>query len=252
MKKIYKILALISARGGSKGIPGKNVMDIVGYPAIAYSIAAALLSRRINRVIVTTDDPKIAAIAENFGAEAPFLRPKAISGDRSLDIDFFRHALKWLKDNEGYVPDLIVHLRPTTPFRDFRVIDKAIDDIMKDKRATSLRSADVMERESPYKLFKKKGDYYDFFGKEDFKKNEEYYNYPRQRFPLTYQPNGYVDIIKPSVLLKTGLLHGKRIRAFITEPVIELDFLRDVKRARSAASDPGCRELAGYLKKRRA
>lgn len=249
--KNLKILALIPARGGSKGIPGKNIIDIGGYPAIAYSIAVAKLSRYINRIIVTTDDGKIAGIAKRFGAETPFLRPKAISGDKSLDIEFFIHALDWLKANEGYIPDLIVHIRPTTPFRDFRVIDKAIADIVKDKQATSLRSSEVFDRESPYKMFRRKGRYYDFFGKEDFEKNEEYYNYPRQAFSTAYIPNGYVDIIRPRVLIKTGLLHGKRIKFFLTEKVVELDNLIDVESARRVASDPRYNELINVLKKDR-
>ncbi|MDD5137187.1 MAG: acylneuraminate cytidylyltransferase family protein [Candidatus Omnitrophica bacterium] len=203
--KELKILALIPARGGSKSIPGKNIVDLGGYPLIAYTIAAARLSKRINRIVVTTDDEKIAGISRRSGAETPFLRPKSISGDKSLDIEFFDHAIKWLAAKENYSADLIVHLRPTTPLRDPAVIDKAIEEIIKDRKASSLRSAEIIERESPYKLFRKDGNYYDFFGREDFKSGEEYYNYPRQRFPATYQPNGYVDIILPEVLLKSGL-----------------------------------------------
>ena len=248
MKK-PNILALIPARGGSKGIPRKNIIDIAGYPVIAYSIAVAKLSKYINRVIVTTDDAEIADVSRRFGAEAPFLRPKEISGDKSLDIEFFHHALEWLKKNEEYSPDLIVHLRPTTPFRDFRVVDEAITDMIKDKKATSLRSSEIFDRESPYKMFKAEGAYYDFFGKEDFKKDEEYYNYPRQAFPVTYQPNGYVDIVKPSVLLKTGMLHGKRIRIFVTEKSVELDNLMDVESARKVSSEAKYKELMDFLKK---
>ncbi len=224
-----KILALIPARGGSKGIPRKNIVDVGGHPLIAYSIAAAKKSRYINRIIVTTDDKKIANISKKYGAEVPFLRPKNISQDNSLDIEFFQHALLWLKKHENYCPDLIVHLRPTTPLRSCRVIDKAISEIIKDKKATSLRSAELLDRESPYKLFKKSNSYWDFFGKEDFGKNEEYYNYPRQKFPVTYHPNGYVDIIRPKALLKTGLLHGKFIKALITDKVADIDNLSDIK-----------------------
>lgn len=249
MTKRLKILALIPARGGSKGIPGKNIFKLNGHPLIAYSIAVAKLSKYINRIIVTTDDKIIAGISREYGAEAPFLRPRRISGDNSLDIEFFLHALDWLKRIEGYIPNLIVHLRPTTPLRDVRVVDRAILEIIKDIKATSLRSAEILDCESPYKLFKKKGPYYEFFGKEDFKTGEEYYNYPRQRFPSTYRPNGYVDIVRPKVLFETGLLHGKYIRAFITDKVADIDSLKDFEIAQRLLCEPQFRYLRDMLKR---
>ena len=224
-----KILALIPARGGSKGIHKKNIVMFGGYPLISYSIAAAKLSRHIDRIIVTTDDKEIADTAKKFHAEVPFLRPKELSKDSSTDIGFFVHALDFLEKNEGYVPDFIVQLRPTTPLRDRRILDKAISVIMGDKLATSLRSAHVFEHPG-YKLFRLKGNYCNFFGKEDFN-DIEYYDLPRQRLPATYFPNGYVDVIIPKIFKETGLLHGKRIRAFITEKTMDIDCHEDLKRA---------------------
>lgn len=248
-KKELKILALIPARGGSKGIPKKNIVNLGGYPLIAYSIAAARLSKYINRVIVTTDDEGIAVISRRFGAEAPFLRPKKISGDRSLDIEFFEHALGWLRIHEKYQPDLIVHLRPSTPLREAAIIDKAILEILKDKLATALRSAEIFNKELPYKLFKKRGNYCSFFGSEDFKKNIEYYNYPRQRFPLIYRPNGYADIVLPRVLLKTGFLHGRNITAFITDKAADIDNIEDLQYAKEISSDKKYEPLFNILRK---
>ena len=201
--KNKKIIALIPARGGSKSIPKKNIIDLGGYPLIAYSIAAAKLSKFISRVIVSTDSEEIVKISKSYGAEVPFMRPKKISGDRALDIEFFMHALEWLEKNEGYVPDLIVHLRPITPARESNLIDKAILKMIKDKKATALRSAHSACYNG-YKTFRKEKEYIHFFGKEDFKGNEEYYNYPRQSLPATYNPNGYVDIVLPKTLKKTG------------------------------------------------
>jgi len=222
-----KIMALIPARSGSKSIPKKNIIDFGGHPLLAYSIAAARLSKYINRIIVSTDSEEYAQIARKYGAETPFLRPAEISGDKSLDIDFFRHALDWLEKNEGYVPDYIVELRPTTPLRETEVIDKAISEIMQDSQATGLRSGHV-HKDPGYKLFKKKGDYIEFFGREDFGENEEYHYYPRQSLPVTYSANnGYVDVIRPSTLKNTGMLLGKKIRAFITEKVDDLDDWED-------------------------
>src|SRR5512135_1117225 len=106
------ILALIPARGGSKGIPRKNIRNFAGYPLIAWSIAAAKQSKLVTRVIVSTDDEEIASVARELGAEVPFLRPAELAQDKSLDLPVFEHALQWLKENEGYQPDVVVQLRP--------------------------------------------------------------------------------------------------------------------------------------------
>jgi len=138
VKKI--IYAIIPARGGSKGIPKKNIYNLGGYPLIAYSIAAAKMARKIDRIIVTTDSEEIADIAKKFGAEVPFLRPAEISGDTATDREFVIHTLDWLKKNEGEIPDYLIHLRPITPLRNPKKIDDAIETIMKRPKATSLRS----------------------------------------------------------------------------------------------------------------
>lgn len=225
--KIYnkKIIAIIPARAGSKSIPQKNIIDLGGHPLLAYSIAAARLSKLINRVIVTTDSKKYANIARKYGAEIPFLRPKKYAGDLSLDIEFFRHALNWLEENEGYVPDLIVHLRPTTPLREPEMIDEAIEKFLNNKEATSLRSAHEL-KESPHKFFEIKNDFFSGLFPDDTR--SEYYNLPRQAFSSVYHPNGYVDIIKSQRVIDTGTLHGTKILAFITQMVRELDRPEDL------------------------
>ena len=110
-----KILALIPARGGSKGIPRKNIRNFAGHPLIAWSIAAGLQATRVSRVIVSTDDEEIASVAREFGAEIPFLRPPELAQDHTHDLPVFEHALKWLEEIEGYKPDIVVQLRPTSP-----------------------------------------------------------------------------------------------------------------------------------------
>lgn len=244
-----KILALIPARAGSKSIPKKNIIDLGGHPLLAYSIAVARLSKFINRIIVSTDDEEFAKIARKYGAETPFLRPKKYAGDLSLDIEFLKHALKWLEKNEGYIPDLIIHLRPITPLRNPKIVDKAILEIINDKKATALRSAYLSEH-TGYKYFRKDGDYINFFGKEDFKKDEEYYNYCRQALPLTYNPNGYVDIILPKTLKETRTLHGRRIRAFITRRVADIDYIEDVEFAKKLLKDTEFSSLINFLNKK--
>ena len=243
-----EIIAIIPARGGSKSIPKKNIINLGGYPLIAYTIIAARSSKYIDRVIVSTDSQEIAKIAKRYGAEVPFLRPKKFAGDNSPDIGYIWHMLNWLEKHEKYVPDMVIHLRPTTPLRDYKIIDKAILEIIKDKKATSLRSAHV-SKNTGYKIFKKKGHYIDFFGKEDFKKNEEYYNYCRQLLPKTYIPNGYVDIILPKIMKKTGTLHGKNIRAFITQKVADLDTFEDLEFAKEILKNKEFLPLVRLLNK---
>ncbi len=247
MSKNKNTIALIPARGGSKSIPKKNIVDLGGFPLISYSIAAAKMSKLISRVIVSTDYPEIAKIAKKYGAEVPFLRPAEYAQDASLDIEFVRHALDWLEKNEGYVPDLVVHLRPTTPLRDPVVVDQAIEEILSDDQATALRSAHEAEY-TAYKLFRKEGEYIHFFGQEDFGENEEYYNKPRQVLPKTYNCNGYVDVIRPKVLRETGMLHGPSIRAFITERIADIDSLRDLNFAMRILQDTRYAPLINFLK----
>jgi len=124
--KHAEVLAIIPARGGSKGIPHKNIKKFAGYPLIAWSIAAAKQSASVTRTIVSTDDEEIARVAREWGAETPFLRPAEFAMDQSLDLPVFRHALEWLKENEGYEPDIVVQLRPTSPVRPVNLVDDAV------------------------------------------------------------------------------------------------------------------------------
>src|SRR5512136_3026677 len=118
-----EVLALIPARGGSKSIPRKNIRLFAGRPLIAYSIAAGLAAETVTRLIVSTDDEEIAQIARKYGAETPFLRPTEISQDNTPDLPVFQHTLTWLADQEAYAPEIVVQLRPTSPFRRVTHID---------------------------------------------------------------------------------------------------------------------------------
>ena len=109
------VVAIIPARSGSKGVKNKNVRCLQGYPMISYSIVAARMSNSINRVIVSTDSERYGRIAQYYGAEVPFLRPAELALDMSSDIEFMEHAINWLYENEGFVPEYFVHLRPTYP-----------------------------------------------------------------------------------------------------------------------------------------
>ena len=146
-----KVWAIIPARSGSRGVKDKNIMKLNGFPLIAYSVLAARKCSGISRVIVTTDSEQYAEIALQYGAEVPFLRPSNISGDMATDLEFFEHAIEWFRKNEGGVADFFVHLRPTSPIRDPKVMNKAISEFV-DSDFSALRSVHKMS-DTSYKTF---------------------------------------------------------------------------------------------------
>jgi CMP-N-acetylneuraminic acid synthetase len=214
------IVAIIPARGGSKGVPGKNIKLLANFPLIAYSIAACKLSKKIDRVIVSTDSPEIVNISKCYGAEIPFMRPAEISQDNSTDLEFVKHALDWFQKYEKDEPEYLVHIRPTTPLRDPIFVDNAIEKILADPVSTGLRSVHEIP-ESPYKMFKITDGYLTGLYPDD--PRPEYYNLPRQKFPPVYKPNGYVDIIKQKTVRNSSSLHGSKMLAFITPTAVEVD-----------------------------
>ena len=218
------IVAVIPARCGSKGVPHKNIKELCGKPILAYSVAAGRKSKLIDRVIVSTDSKKYADLAEKYGAECPFLRPSSISRDTSTDYEFVKHLLDWLKSNEHFQPEYLVLLRPVTPLRDPSTIDSAIDIFINNVEATSLRSAHEMS-ETAYKKFEIDGDYLKAVGSNSFELDP--LNEPRQNFPKTYNPNGYVDILKTSFIQKHKKINGDRVMPFITPRSYEIDSIED-------------------------
>lgn len=217
-------LAIIPARSGSKGVVNKNVRPLAGHPVLAYSIVAAQACPALDRVIVSTDAPEIAEIARRYGAETPFLRPAELAGDESPDLEYVRHALEWLDENEGSAPDLLALLRPTTPLRDPAVLTGALDALGCDSAATGLRSAHELA-EPPHKMLAIDDGYLTGFFPDD--PRPEYYNLPRQSFPPAYHPNGYVDVVRSDNVLAGGNLFGSRVLGFVTPRVVEIDQQED-------------------------
>jgi CMP-N-acetylneuraminic acid synthetase len=209
------LTAMIPARGGSKGVPRKNIRDLAGYPLIAYTIIACQKCPGIERIIVSTDDVEIAEIASRFGAEVPFLRPEKYAQDDSTDLDVIRHFYSV----EG-VQDLAL-VRPTTPLRDPAIMNTFINEYHEQRDdITGLRSAHQLA-ESPYKFFKiVDGVFTGFF--DNFNGIKDYANLPRQIFPAAYHPNGYLDIVKKETVLD-GSDFGDKILPAITKFVIEID-----------------------------
>jgi len=217
-------VALIPARSGSKGVKNKNIKTLGGYPLIHWSIEACKKTLLIDRVIVSTDSEEYADIARELGAEVPFLRPNSISNDLSSDYEFINHAIEWMEYN-NCTPEIIAHIRPTTPFRDPKVLDRAISIFKTENNITSLRSIHKMS-ESSYKTFELdrnsllkticNGDY-----------DIESRNIARQEFPSTYIANGYVDLLSTSFIKQYSKLHGERSYGFLTDFSIEVDTIDD-------------------------
>ncbi|NDB67229.1 MAG: acylneuraminate cytidylyltransferase family protein [Methylocystaceae bacterium] len=219
-----RVIALIPARSGSKGVLHKNIKNLGGHPLIEWSIRACLKSRMIDRVIVSTDSVDYAQLAIQLGAEAPFLRPAQLAGDHSTDYDFVVHALDWLAENGGE-PEYIVHIRPTTPYRAPALIDAAIVAFQRSQEATALRSVHEMS-ESAYKTFEiAPGGELKRLGSESTALDSA--NNARQQFPATFQANGYVDVLSSKFVREHALLHGDRVMPYITPLVIEVDSEED-------------------------
>jgi YrbI family 3-deoxy-D-manno-octulosonate 8-phosphate phosphatase len=223
-----EVLALIPARGGSKGIPGKNIRSFAGFPLIAWSIAAAKASELVTRVIVSTDDEKIAAVAREYGAEAPFLRPDEISQDKTTDLPVFEHALKWLEDVEGYRPDIVIQLRPTSPIRPRGMIDDAIRILLEHADADCVRGV-VPAAQNPFKMWRFNGEGKPLNALLEMDDIPEPYNAPRQILPPVYWQTGHIDAIRISTITQKKSLTGDVIYPLLIDPVytVDIDTLPD-------------------------
>jgi len=218
--KNTSVVALIQARGGSKGVPQKNIRNLAGFPLLAWSVAACKMVKSIGRTVLSTDCEEIAAIGKAFGAEVPFMRPDEFAADDSTDFDVIKHALHWFQKNEDNVPQYIVQIRPTTPLRDPQLMDEAIKKIQSRPEATGLRSVYEIA-ESPCKMFGMRDDYLEGLCPND--PRPEYFNLPRQAFPPTYFAHGYVDIVKAETILTKDLCYGNRMLGFLAPDTGEID-----------------------------
>ena len=219
-----EVLAVVPARGGSKSIPRKNIKLLGGYPLISYSIAAGLNARFVNRVIVSTDDEEIADIASSWGAEAPFQRPSELAQDDSPDLPVFQHALRWLSEHESYRPDIIVQLRPTSPFRPVDCVDRAVTALIENPSADSVRAV-VPSGQNPYKMWRidQTGAMKPLLPSE----SPEPYNMPRQMLPLTYWQTGDVDVVRYTTIMDKNSMSGETIHPLALEPAYTLDIDTD-------------------------
>lgn len=213
-----KIIAIIPARSGSKGIPNKNIKLYKGKPLLAHSILQALQSKYITEVYVSTDSQEYKEIAIEYGALVPFLRPPQFADDLSPDIDLFNHFLVHYHENINTIyPDIIVQLRPTYPNRTVELIDNCIEIFINNyDNYDSLRTVIPLNK-SPYKMY--------YIDEQNmlipyllkYKDIVEPYNQARQLLPQTYLHNGCIDIIKTDTIITKNLLSGNNIYPFIMD-----------------------------------
>ncbi|MFH0831783.1 MAG: acylneuraminate cytidylyltransferase family protein [archaeon] len=200
MKK-GNIFGVITARGGSKGVPRKNVRDLSGKPLIAYTIEEALKSNLLDRVVVSTDDAEIAEISRKYGAEVPFMRPAELATDTAHHPEVIEHAVSWLESHDNYPVYAVMTLQPTSPLRTAEHIDKGIEKFLSSDfdSLVSLKFAFP-----PYWVKKLEGDYAVPFI--EYKRGINPHNLERQQLPLVYQIDGAIFITKRDYLKKTNSL----------------------------------------------
>ena len=217
-EKRMRVIAVIPARAGSKGIRNKNIALVAGRPLIAYTIEAARAARTVERVLVSTDAPAIAEVARAEGAEVPFLRPAALSGDAVPGVDVVLHALNWLAEEEGTpLPEGVVYLQPTSPLRTAEDIDAAID-LLDRKKAEAVVSVCPVDCH-PYWTKKVLPD-----GRlAAFLEVEQYLHLPRQALPPAYGLNGALYAARCDFLLANRSFYGERTYAYVMPPERSLD-----------------------------
>lgn len=230
MNDTIEVLTIIPARGGSKSIPRKNIRPFADHPLIAYSIAAGLAAETVTRVIVSTDDEEIAAVARCYGAETPFLRPADFSQDQTPDLPVFQHALQWLEENEGYKPEIVVQLRPTSPLRRVHHIDQAVYRLIERPDADAVRTVCV-PFQNPFKMWRIAED--GLMRPLIETQYHEAYNMPRQALPEVYWQTGYVDAAWTDTIMGKNSMTGEHILPLVINPSewIDIDSPDDWRRA---------------------
>ncbi|MDO8619783.1 MAG: acylneuraminate cytidylyltransferase family protein [bacterium] len=208
------IYAIIPARGGSKGLPGKNTRLLNGKPLIAWTIESAKAVPEISRVIVNTDDEEIAKVARAYGAEV-FMRPPELAKDETLDVPVFEHHLNALKE-KGELPDMVVDLRATAPLRGSARIKEGFALLLKlgREKADSVRAVSKASKH-PYKMWKQTGDFLTPFLSEGQTGMKEPYNAPRQSLPPIFQNNGCMNAFWSETVLEKQSMTGERIVGFV-------------------------------------
>jgi CMP-N,N'-diacetyllegionaminic acid synthase len=210
------IIGLITARGGSKGIPGKNIALCVGRPLLAHTAVAALNAKSLDRVILSTDDPTIASVGKEWGLDVPFVRPTELASDKASSLSVMAHALKWAQ-NEGTQVDAIVLLQPTSPLRVARHIDEAVALLLDSDADTVVSVMEVPHRFHPQSLMRIEEDrLHPLIEGSEFVLR-------RQDLPTLYARNGpAILVIRPSQIA-TGNFYSGHTVPYVMSTVDSLD-----------------------------
>ena len=230
--KFVRTLAIIPARGGSKGLPGKNIRPLAGLPLIAHAIRAARDADELDACIVSTDSEKIARIAKKYGGDVPFLRPARIAKDTSRDIEYIAHALFELKKLRGWEPEIIVMLQPTTPGRTGHDIDHAIR-LLRKTKADSVRTMIDPGHFNPFKMWIRRS-----HGVKPLLSITSYkklgYDVPRQQLPEYLLPFGLVYAFRARNIGRGSVWGGKMVPLVVSaDRHIDIDTLADFRNAES-------------------
>jgi CMP-N,N'-diacetyllegionaminic acid synthase len=221
-------------------LPGKNIMPLAGKPLIAHSILAAKNCRLIDEVMVSTDSSRIAAVAAEWGAEVPSLRPAHLAQDMSTDLEVFRYVLERFEKERGFLPDAVVQLRPTTPIRPDGFVTKGIELLLAHPEADSVRSV-TLAPVTPYKMWRlpEEGNPSPYLiPLLELDNVPEPYNEPRQRLPPVYWHTGTLDVIRPRVILELNSMSGRKILPLYLPPhfAVDIDHLEDLRQAERVLS----------------
>lgn len=210
-----KFLGFIPARGGSKGIHRKCLKPLLGKPLIAYTIEESLKSKYLNRVIVSTDDEEIASVSRQFGADVPFMRPESLATDSIPTLPVIQHGLKVLFQ-QGYRPDFVILLQPTSPLRQARHIDEAIEKILQTGADTVVSLCQVGYHPFWMKKIVGKDSVLPFM-----ETGQEYLR--RQDLPPVYQLNGAVMVSRSEIILDDKKAEEQDIRAIFMDDIYSID-----------------------------
>ena len=223
MYREHVVVCVIPARGGSKGLPGKNIKTFCGKPLIAHTIEQAKQSRYIDRVIVSTEDEAIAQISLEYGAEVPFVRPMELAGDNSSTIDVLLHAINWLEDVDRYDFDILLLLHTTTPLRSVQDIDQSIA-FMVEEKADNIFSVAEAHRNPYFNMVEEGADGFVRLVKEGCFST-------RQAAPKVYDMNASIYVWWKYVLKQEKKIFLKKTKAFVMpkERSIDIDDDLDFK-----------------------
>ncbi len=199
------ILCVITARGGSKGIPGKNIKMLGDKPLIAYSVIAASRSKLITHTIVSTDDPEIAAVAQKYGAEVPFIRPKELAQDATPHLPVMQHAIEFMEKKLGIIFDYAVIFQPTSPFKLTEDIDETLKVLIDSKADSAVSLVKADSHEHPIKMKKLEG------AKVIPYCIPEPEGVGRQGLSPAYRRSSAVYAMRRDLLMKDGRLFGESI-----------------------------------------